>query len=233
MSLLDVAILKGIDEKSGQNRQRRQSGLSTLFDPCKNKPYRMILLFIFGFYLLQTMSTSFTSLYLIRYLQFDFSLISAANVLSMLVMLITNRIWSRAERRFGFRFVLGFSGLFLALELPFVSMVGSHTWYLLFASAIMSGIGNGGFVVSIFTYRYQLMPADSMTLYEGWYYFAAGCSMLIGPFLGKILMRIFDLLFRAPDQNHLFQWLYLASFVALLALLFASFFNPARRRESS
>jgi MFS family permease len=178
------------------------------------------------------MASSFTPVYLIKYLKFDYSFITTANVISQVAMIASNLYWARVEKKKGFRFVLGITALFTIGELLVLSFLKGENFYLLFISTIISGIGMGGFGVSIFTYRYEIMPETGKTIFEGWFYFASGLGMLIAPFAGQAMIDFIPEFSNPVFQNSKMQLLYLISFVLLCILLFFTFVTPSIKKPT-
>lgn len=234
-SILDAITLKVIDEDEYIVPEIGKNAYKMLLEPFLNKEYRNFLLFIFVFYLFQNMATSFTPIFLIRYLKFDYKFISTIGVISMLIMILSNRFWEIVEERKGFKFVISATGLLLACELLLMSFLNRNTFFVLFISTIISGLGMGGFAVSIITFRYSVMPELGKTIYEGSFYFASGMSMFIAPFLGKFLMSIIPEFTDAIYVNSKIQLLYLTAFVMLVLLISLNYLIPAitRRRHKS
>ncbi|MDD5604172.1 MAG: MFS transporter, partial [Eubacteriales bacterium] len=190
MALADLLILRKIreDEYKKDVESPPSTLRSLLFQPAANMEYRSFLIFMLLFYLFETMASSFTPIYLIKYLEFDYGFISLINVFTIVMMIIANRIWQRVEIKNGYRFVLGITAFIVASEMLVLSFLTKNTYYLLFLSALVRGIGFGGFNVSIFTYRFALMPKSGKTLFEGWFYFMSGVGMLAAPFAGSAIL---------------------------------------------
>lgn len=132
-------------------------------------------------------------------------------------------LWAKVGRIRGSKFVMGVSAIFTACEMLILSFITSQNSYLLILSNIMLGIGLGGFFVSLFTYRYEIMPEEERTVYEGWFYFASGLGMLIAPFAGNMLMKYLPQFSNIIFENSKIQLLYLTSFILLCILLLFSF----------
>lgn len=233
LSLLDVFILKNIDETEYTANREMRMNLKIFLQPILSKAYRNFLMFIFLFYLCLTMASSFTPIYLIRYLDLDYKFISTINVISQSVMIISSLYWVRIEKQKGFKSTLGISAFFTAGELFILSFVTKETWPLLFLSCTLAGIGTGGFNNSTFTYRYELMPDTDRTIYEGWYYFAFGLSMLAAPFMGKMVIDYMPTFTNIVFANSKIQLLYLICFILLCLLLLLIFMRPSTKDTSS
>jgi len=228
-SILDAITLKVIDEEEYIIPEKGKNAYKMLFQPFLNKEYRSFLLFIFAFYLFQNIATSFTPIFLIKYLKFDYKFISSIGVISMIMMILSNRFWEIVEGRKGFKFVISATGMLLACELLLMSFLSRDTYFVLYVSTIISGIGMGGFAVSIFTFRYSIMPEAGKTMYEGSFYFATGISMFMGPFLGRFLMSIIPEFTNSIYMNSKIQLLYMTAFILLTLLISINYLVPIFR----
>lgn len=220
LSMLDIAVLWKVDDHGYKAPDSKKIDYKLFLQPVKNGEYRSYLLFIFAFYLFLTMASSFTPIYQIRYLKLDYKFISTLSVISQIMMIVSGLFWSRVERKKGFKFVMVATAFFYAGELITLTFLRSDTYYLLYLSTIMLGIGMGGFITSIFTCRYAIMPEDRKTVYEGWFYFASGLSMLIAPFAGEFLRNHLPEFTNSIFQYSKVQLLYLISFGLICLLLF-------------
>lgn len=220
LSLLDVVVLWKVEDHEYKTPDSKKIDYRSFLQPIKHDEYRSYLLFIFAFYLFQTMASSFTSIYQIRYLKLDYKFISTLSVISQIVMIISGLFWSRVERKKGFKFVMVTTAFFYAGELLTLTFLRSDTILLLYLSNIMLGIGMGGFITSIFTYRHAIMPEDRKTVFEGWFYFASGLGMLIAPFVGEFCRNHLPEFTSSIFQYSKVQLLYLISFGLICLLLF-------------
>jgi len=223
LSLLDIVVLWKVEEPVYEVSNAGKADLKMLLQPIKRNEYRNYMIFIFMFYLLLTMASSFTPVYQIRYLKFDYKFISTINVISQVVMVVTGLYWSRVEKAKGFKFVMGLTAFFVAGELLVLSFLRVDTYYLLYLSTVIASIGMGGFGISIMTYRYEIMPEGGKTVYEGWFYFASGLGMLIAPFAGKAMINYLPEFSNVVYQYSKIQLLYLIAFILLCFLLFFTF----------
>ena len=233
LSLLDLGILKKVKDTECVVSKDEKVSFRMFSQPILHKEYRNFLFFTLFFYLGVTMATSFTPIYLIRYLKLDYKFISTINVISQMVMVVSSIYWAKVEKKSGFKYVMGISGIIAIGELLVLSFLQRNTYYLLYLSTIISGIGMGGFAVSTFTYRYELMPRTGRTIYEGWYYFAYGLGMLIAPFSGKLLMECLPVFTNTIYKNSNIQLLYLVAFFLLCFLFFTVFIRPLIIRKAS
>ena len=167
LSLLDAFVLSNIKEPLNNVTANARLNPTLFFEPLAAKSYRNFLVFIFLFYSSLTISSSFTPLYLIRYLKFDYKFISIINVIAYIFMILCTGLWSRLESRKGLLFVFKITGLIAIVEFLIYGFLKSDTYFLLYLSPLFAGVGYSGFNVAVFNHRYELMPDNNRTVYEG------------------------------------------------------------------
>ncbi|NJD04793.1 MAG: MFS transporter [Ruminiclostridium sp.] len=222
LSLADVYVLTNIKEQVNIVPVDGRFKPRLFFEPLARKGYRDFLIFIFMFYSSLTISSSFTPLYLIRYLKFDYKFISIINVISYVFLIVCTGLWSRLESRKGLMFVFKLTGLIAIVEFLIYGFLKSDTYFLLYLAPVFSGIGYSGFNVTIFNHRYELMPENNRTVYEGWFGAVLGLSMLVSPVIGDFIMNRLPVFQNIIFQYSKFQLMYFISFIlAVGVVLFA------------
>lgn len=231
LSIIDIIILTFIEEPEyGTTENIKSNDLKTnvsmFFEPFRNNEFKGFLIFAFLYYLSLTLSTSFTSIYLIRYLQFDYGFITTINIFMYILMIVSTRFWGRIQSKKGTVFVLKNSALIAIFDCLIHFFLTEKTFFVMYFSSIIAGIGNGGFNIAFIAYRFEIMPDRGKTLYEGWFKAIYGTSVLLAPFFGKLIMNIM------PDFSGLgfpiskFQMLYMASFIFAGIVIILSFYKP-------
>jgi len=228
-SITDAIVLSKAEEPENKITVGSRLSLSEASEPLRNARYRGFLIFMFFYYLSLTMSSSYTSLYLIKYVKLDYSFISIVNVIANVTMVACTRLWSGIERKNGLWFVLRVSALVVASEFFVYSFLTEKTYLILLFAPILAGVGNSGFNIAILSYRYDLMPESNRTAYEGWYGALYGLSTLLAPAIGSFLMKSFPEINNAIYQNSRFQLLYLISFVVCVTVILVMFYRPGKR----
>lgn len=231
LSLADVVVLFYIKEPVNVISVNFKFNPKVFFEPFTGKTYRRFLLFIFLFYSSLTISSSFTPLYLIRYLKFDYKFISVINVITYVFMILCTSLWSKFERKKGLMFVFKITGLIAILEFLIYGFLKNDTYFLLYLAPVFSGVGYSGFNVAIFNYRYELMPECNRTVYEGWYGAILGLSMLISPVIGNFVMNRLPVLQNAFFQYSKFQFMYIISFILATGVVLLVLKNPSKPAE--
>jgi MFS family permease len=227
-SIADIFVLVYIKEPQSKINKEARFNLTLFFEPLKNGRYRAFLIFNFFYYLCLSMSGSFSSLYLIRYLKFDYGFISTINVIMYIFMILSTKFWGRIESKRGISFVLGVTALFMISEYLVYGFLTERTYFLLFFSPVIAGIGQGGFNIAVFTYRYDIMPEENRTIFEGWFAAIQGLSFLIAPILGNEVMKRLPVISNQIFRHSSFQLMYFISFALAAVVVVITFFRPSR-----
>lgn len=226
LSIIDIVVLIFVEEPEYKVPERSRSKKAIFLEPFKSVEFRKFLIYIFIFYLFITISTSFTSIYLIRYLNFDYGFISTINVISYIVMIFGVRFWGKLQNKHGNIYVLKFSAIFVIIDFLMYFFLTEKTYFILFLSCLIGGTGNGGFNIAIMAYRFEIMPESAKSIYEGWFKAIYGASVLMAPIIGEFLINIM------PDLGNLifpiskFQLLYMISFITGGIVVFFTFIKP-------
>lgn len=235
LSLADAAVLMNTYEPA--NRIDRTAGkfeLKWFLEPVRNREYRRFLLFMFSFFFCLYLSSSFTPLFLIKYLELDYSFLSIINTIAYINMILGTQFWNRIESRKGMHYVLGLTALFMAAEFFLYGFMTRKTTFLLFISPFLTGIGNSGFNVATVNYRYSIIPEDGhKTIYEGWYGAVLGLSALLGPTAGSLIRQLLPVIESPIFQHSGFQFMYLISFALATGVIYLMFFRHRAREQKS
>ena len=221
--VINLVVLIKIEEPECYVNNTGSIKLSQIMEPWGNRKFREYLLFVILFYFGLNISISFSPLYLIRYMEFDYKFISAITVLCNIFMILSTKFWSRIEWKKDARYVLKIGGLFMAAETLIYAFLTKKTYILLFLAATVSGIGNGGFNVALLNHRYDLIPEQNKSIYEAWFGAFYGFGTIIGPITGGYLLDSLPIINKGILQHSNFQILYLMSFASVVIIIFSFF----------
>jgi hypothetical protein len=223
LAVADIIILVRIKEPDKYSDRQTKFNFSMFWDPLKSKDYRKYLTFTLLFYVSLTMSTSYTPVYLIKYLDFDYAFISAVTVAMYVSMILFTRFWKRIEYNRGIKYVFYMTASFVAAEVLIYGFLIRERFYLLLLAPILSGIGNSGFNICVMNHRYNIMPDENRTVYEGWFNAVFGLSTFIAPVIGGVLLEMLPTIENPVFKHSSFQFLYLISFVLSGLIIFIFF----------
>lgn len=211
-----ITMLRTEEPKELKPRSHKIS-FQEFIAPFRDKPYLKFLCFIFLYYISLTTSSCFTGVFLLKYLGISYMAYSGINVLTFIAQILTSKFWSRIEHERGALFVIKIAGLIAISEFLFYGFMTHSTLFFLFLTPLLSGVGNSGYTVAIFTYRYELMPETNEEPYEAWFNGFIGIATLIAPMIGSFLCGILPDFQNAVYEFSDFQILYLASYLCATA----------------
>lgn len=234
IGLLDVLVLtriRGSENPAGPGggpllRLGPRGFTRKLLEPLRNRRYLRYLLFTFALFFFQSMSSSYTSLYQYKYLNLSVSFISVYTACIYVVMILVTRKWAALEQRVGSLKVLAASSLLMSLDFLVYGFLTQRSLWVIALSPIFQGLGASGYWACALPYRYDLMPAEGKTVYEGWNGLFFGAASLLGALAGGKLQLALPRF--ATGFFSVFQLVYLMSFI-LAAASVAVFWMLARR----
>lgn len=234
MGILEVILLAATPD--GEPYQ--SSGSSCRFLdiarlPLKNRCFTGFVAYIFIFYLLLTISDSYTMVFMMKYLALPYQIVTGLYMMISLPQIILLSFWGRLSDRYGHEFTLKMSIWFFAGETLFLSFASAQNWFIFIPAAfLISSAANAGFVISVFNRRYELMPEDSRIVYDNFYTAAIGLGSILGPLTGGAVKGMIDARTAAAGTAGFtgIRILYLISTTGILLLQFIYFYS---RKETN
>lgn len=234
MGILEVILLAATPD--GEPYQ--SSGSSCRFLdiarlPLKNRCFTGFVAYIFIFYLLLTISDSYTMVFMMKYLALPYQIVTGLYMMISLPQIILLSFWGRLSDRYGHEFTLKMSIWFFAGETLFLSFASAQNWFIFIPAAfLISSAANAGFVISVFNRRYELMPEDSRIVYDNFYTAAIGLGSILGPLTGGAVKGMIDARTAAAGAAGFtgIRILYLISTAGILLLQFIYFYS---RKETN
>ena len=230
LSVMDTILLCKIKEPEYEVDGHVKPRFSMLLEPLRNERFRSYLVFAFLYYAVLTMSGTFTPVYLIRYMKFDYTFISTMNVIQYICMIGFTTLWRKVEAKKGVVHVFRITATIAVVEFLLYGFLTSRTAWILVPATIMAGIGNSGFNITVLNYRYGIIPEKNRTVYESCFAGVVGLATLVSPIVGNYVMQRLPVVTNRVFEHSKFQFMYLLSFILVQLILFLSFNAPSRRR---
>ena len=231
MGILEVILLAATpDGEPYQSSGRSCRFLDIARLPLKNRCFTGFVAYIFIFYLLLTISDSYTMVFMMKYLALPYQIVTGLYMMISLPQIILLSFWGRLSDRYGHEFTLKMSIWFFAGETLFLS---AQNWFIFIPAAfLISSAANAGFVISVFNRRYELMPEDSRIVYDNFYTAAIGLGSILGPLTGGAVKGMIDARTAAAGAAGFtgIRILYLISTAGILLLQFIYFYS---RKETN
>lgn len=234
MGILEVILLAATpDGEPYQSSGRSCRFLDIARLPLKNRCFTGFVAYIFIFYLLLTISDSYTMVFMMKYLALPYQIVTGLYMMISLPQIILLSFWGRLSDRYGHEFTLKMSIWFFAGETLFLSFASAQNWFIFIPAAfLISSAANAGFVISVFNRRYELMPEDSRIVYDNFYTAAIGLGSILGPLTGGAVKGMIDARTGAAGAAGFtgIRILYLISTAGILLLQFIYFYS---RKETN
>ena len=234
MGILEVILLAATpDGEPYQSSGRSCRFLDIARLPLKNRCFTGFVAYIFIFYLLLTISDSYTMVFMMKYLALPYQIVTGLYMMISLPQIILLSFWGRLSDRYGHEFTLKMSIWFFAGESLFLSFASAQNWFIFIPAAfLISSAANAGFVISVFNRRYELMPEDNRIVYDNFYTAAIGLGSILGPLTGGAVKGMINARTAAAGAAGFtgIRILYLISTAGILLLQFIYFYS---RKETN
>ena len=234
MGILEVILLAATpDGEPYQSSGRSCRFLDIARLPLKNRCFTGFVAYIFIFYLLLTISDSYTMVFMMKYLALPYQIVTGLYMMISLPQIILLSFWGGLSDRYGHEFTLKMSIWFFAGETLFLSFASAQNWFIFIPAAfLISSAANAGFVISVFNRRYELMPEDNRIVYDNFYTAAIGLGSILGPLTGGAVKGMINARTAAAGAAGFtgIRILYLISTAGILLLQFIYFYS---RKETN
>ena len=229
--VIAMSRIKGVCPPPDGPRAKIGDLLKGLLKPLGDRRYLRYLAFSFAFFFFLSISTAFTSLYQIKYLQLSYGFISIYNMAIYITMIAMTRTWGKIEQRIGRPNLIITGMVLIAAELLFYGFLTKNTLWLLSLTLLCNSLGNSSYWACNLPYRYDLMPEEGKMAYEGWFWFVYGSAGLLGALLGGSLQYVIPEAHTPVMTFSVFQLLYLLSGVTAVGTALA--YRSGLRRDGA
>lgn len=197
----------------------KENFFALLVQPFKDSNFKELIMFLGSWNFAVNLAAPFFTVYMLRRLQLDLSVIIAFSILSQIINITFLRIWGGFSDRFSNKSVLGVSGpLFMAciLAFAFTTMPEKHilTMPLLVVIHIFMGISTAGVTLASGNIGLKLAPKGQATAYLAANSLVNSLAAGIAPILGGTFADFFadrqlSLMFKwtSPGRELAFQTL--------------------------
>jgi len=194
--MLGVYFISTIPEPKMVAEEKEGSLLKLLLRPFQDVNFRNLTLFSGWWSLAANLAAPFFTVYMLKRLELNMSLIIGLTVLSQLVYIAFLRIWGGFSDRFSNKSVLRVSGpLFLICILAWTFTTIPEKYFLtiplLIAIHILMGVATAGVNLASGNIGLKLAPQGRATAFLASRNFVNSLAMGIAPILGRVLATFF------------------------------------------
>jgi len=149
--------------------------------------------YIVAFYVILCTASGLTVAYFLRYLEMPYKTATSLFLIISLLQIVFIGIWGRINGKKGYAFALRAAIWFFIGENLFIGLSGRSS-YIIFipVSFTISAFANGGFNLSLFNRKYELIPEDKRVLYDSFFTAAVGIGFILGPLTGNALKTLLE-----------------------------------------
>ncbi len=151
-------------------------------------PFRSVLLMMFSFHFAQYLPLPLFPIFAVKLLKVSDQVISIANAIFFLAMLIISSQVSRLVGRIGNQKVTGWGLIFLA-GYPFVLSLSDNPFPYL-AAHLLGGTGWGLASSTMFNFVLEKAPSETRSAHLAWFNLFANAGILLGSLLGPWVSSI-------------------------------------------
>jgi len=196
--MISIYYISKISEPVMMRVERKQKLLKMISEPCRDKNYKNLLVFLFLFYFTIGLTVPFFTVYMLEKLQLSITLVTCFIVISQIVNLTFLKLWGSLSDRFSNKSVLNVScPLFVCCILAWIFTSAPERYWLtiplLFLIHILMGISLAGTTLSLSNISLKLAPKGKANWYLGVTTLFTSISFGIAPILGGLCAYFFEL----------------------------------------
>jgi len=167
-----------------------------ILEPFRDSNYKNLILFLGLWHFAINLAIPFFTVYMLKILHLNMSLVIALNALSQVMNIAFLRIWGRLSDLFSYKSVLITNGLLFTactLAWTFTTMPEKHllTLPLLIVIHILTGISMAGYVLAADNIALKLAPAEKATAYLAAKNLVNSLASALAPIIGGRFIDFF------------------------------------------
>lgn len=229
VTLLEVRALRTVEDVNLEPNAKKLPLWDVVRIPTANTGFRWYMLYCCLLYLFWFLSTTFNSVFQLKYLQMSYTYINAIGAVRYLLqLLIFYKVWGLICDKVGNSFALFCSVLFHISDCLLWAMLDQNTvWFVFPVINILGAVGQTGFAIALFNRRYELIPPKGKVIYETFFSASIGLTVMVSPFLGGQLRSFFGRTSLAEIPFGPIRAVYLVSafLIALLEIAYALYLS--------
>lgn len=193
-AIADVIVLLRIPDSAISNNETKRINFAQLIKlTLKNRQFIGFVIYIFAFYLLINIADSFTMVYMMKYLNLPYQMVTSMYLIISLPQVVLLGMWGKISDKYGHKTALKASIWLFAGETLFMLFASPTSYYIFIPIAfLIASVANAGFVVAVFNRRYEIMPSENRIVYDNFYTAVIGIGFILGPMLGGLCKGVME-----------------------------------------
>lgn len=176
-----------------QNAEKPKLSWKTITAPLGDRNFRTLLVYAGAFMFVTQMAGPFYSVYMIEFLEVDFSTITLLITFATLASLFMLRIWGPISDQLGNKPILTVAGFAHAM-IPLVWVVAQDNLYYeaLVLAHVLSGMFFAAIMLAHVNVLIKLAPESGRSFYIAAFNTMIGLSVAVAPIVGGVLLEAFS-----------------------------------------
>jgi MFS family permease len=161
--------------------------------PLRDKKFMKLMLLMGTFYFSWYMTMSFSSLYQLRYLEIPYTFITAMGIINPVLQMLWYPMWGKMVDKYGPQFIIRVALWLYVLQavLWFCMTKGSY-WFVMPLLQINASMIGPAFMLGVFNSKYDVIPQEGRSLYDGFFTSSVGIIILVAPTVGNQIKNLIE-----------------------------------------
>lgn len=159
-----------------------------LIVPIRDKKFMGFMVLISGFYFIWYIAMSYGTLYQMNYLNLSYTFISVASIVNCLLQFVWYPIVGKIIDKYNTDLVLFFCFIFYFIDSFMWSFTNiSSKFVMIIIINIIASITGPLFSLTLFKKKYDMIPEENRSLYDGFYTSIIATIIAVAPLLGNFM----------------------------------------------
>jgi len=161
--------------------------------PLKNKKFMKLMLLMAAFYLSWYMTMSFASVFQLRYLEIPYTFITVTGIINPVLQMLWYPMWGRMVDKYGPGFIIRVAmWLYVLHALLWFCMTKSSFYFVRPLLMVNASLIGPAFMLGVFNSKYDVMPQEGRSVYDGFFTSCVGLIILIAPTIGNQVKNLIE-----------------------------------------
>ncbi len=161
--------------------------------PLRDKKFMKLMILMGTFYFSWYMTMSFTSVYQIRYLEVPYTFITVMGIINPVLQMVWYPMWGKMVDKYGPQFIIRIAlWLYVIQAVLWFCMTKGSYWYIMPLLQINASMIGPAFMLGVFNSKYDVIPQEGRSLYDGFFTSSVGLIILVAPTVGNQIKNLIE-----------------------------------------
>lgn len=161
--------------------------------PLKNKSFMKLMLLLGVFYTSWYMTMSFASVYQLRYLKIPYTFITLTGMINPVLQMVWYPMWGKMVDKYGPQFIIRIAlWLYILQAVLWFLMTKSSFYFIRPILMVNASFIGPAFMLGVFNSKYNVIPQEGRSVYDGFFTSTVGLIILIAPTIGNQIKNLIE-----------------------------------------